>query len=145
MEGRRGPGRTRSACGRRGLVRRETASRRFSFGRAAFYGPELDIIAETVVAAAAAVWKPTLSWTMPLDELEHELRTRDGQCVVLADFDAASLEQINAVLTACNAVRLAVVSWGAGSVSAKVGLDRALDLAAHEGPPSRIQSKRAHT
>jgi hypothetical protein len=32
------------------------------------------------------------------------------------------------VLTACNAVRLAVVSWGVGSVAAKVGVDRALDL-----------------
>ena len=32
------------------------------------------------------------------------------------------------MLTACNAVRLAVVSWGVGSVAAKVGVDRALDL-----------------
>jgi hypothetical protein len=59
-----------------------------------FFGPEPDIIAETAIAAAVAVWgKPMLSWTMPLDEFERELRTRDGQCVVLADFDAAQLSR----------------------------------------------------
>jgi hypothetical protein len=72
--------------------------------------------------AAVAVWgKPTLSWTMPLDELERELRIRDGQCVVLTDFDAASPEQVRAVLAAISAVRVAVVSWGVRSVAAKIG------------------------
>jgi hypothetical protein len=100
----------------------------FPSGGLHFYGPEPDIIARTAVAAAVAVWgKPMLGWTMPLDEFERELRARDGECVVLADF-AASVEQIDAALTACSAVRVAVVSWGVGSVAAKVGVDRALDV-----------------
>ena len=87
-----------------------------------FYGPEPDIVAATAGAAAAAVWgRPILSWTIPLDEFERELRLRGGQCVVLADFDAASPEQVRAVLAAISTVRVAVVSWGVGSVAAKTG------------------------
>jgi hypothetical protein len=122
----------------------------FPSGALHFYGPEPDIIARTAVAAAVAVWgKPMLSWTMPLNEFERELRTRDGECVVLADFDAASVEQIDAALTACSAVRVAVVSWGVGSVAAKVGVDRALDVVVDIPVPrmkgANLQSKGART
>ena len=60
-----------------------------------FFGPEPDIIAATAGAAAVAVWASRSF--------------------------AASPEQVRAVLTAIGAVRVAVVSWGVGSVAAKIG------------------------
>ena len=107
-----------------------------------FYGPEPDIIAETAIAAAVAVWgKPMLSWTMPANEFERELRARDGECVVLAGLDAASPEQVDAMLTAISKVRVAVVSWGVGSVAEKVGVDRALDLVVDVLVPRRAHDE----
>ena len=94
-----------------------------------FFGPDPDVVAATAGAAAVAVWgQPVLSWTTPLDEFERELRARDGQCVVLDGLDTASPEQVDAILKAISAVRVAVVSWAVGSVAAKVGVDRALDV-----------------
>jgi hypothetical protein len=101
----------------------------FPSGDLHFFGPDPDIVAATAGVAAVAVWgQPLLSWTMPLDEFEHELRARDGQCVVLDDFDAASPEQVRAVLAAINKASVAVVSWGVGSVCALVGFDEAIDV-----------------
>jgi hypothetical protein len=101
----------------------------FPSGGLHFFGPKPDLVAATAGAAAVAVWgQPALSWAMPLDEFERELKARDGQCVVLDGLDAASPEQVDAILKAISAVRLAVVSWGVSSVAAKVGVDRALDV-----------------
>jgi hypothetical protein len=102
-----------------------------------FHGPEPDVIAATAVASAVAVWgPPTLSWTMPANEFERELLARDGQCVVLTDFDAASPEQVSAALMAISAARVSVVSWGVGTIAAKAG---ALDLVVIDVPVPRMK------